>query len=694
MIFSISYSYWLLVVIILIAIIATYFLYQNQKIQFSRNVFLALVTLRFLSLFSLLFLLLSPFLKYIKNKVEKPTNVCLQDNSASEKFAFKKMDSVAYKKNVIDLIESLKEDFYVKSYSFGATLNDTLSFDYSKSMTDIHQAISTTLTNFENQNVGAIILASDGIYNQGLSPVSEIYPFKGAFYTVGVGDTSIQKDAFVARVFANKFVYTGDRFAIRSDVTAYDCMNHSVNVQIFSHNQNRIVASQTIQIQSNRFSKSLETIIDANSVGVQHFTISVSKVEGEQNVFNNSQDIYVEVLDSKERILILANAPHPDVNAIKEALSKNKNYKIDLALGDKPIQKLDDYNLVILHNLPSVIFNTKTLIEQANRAGVSLWFIVGQQTAIPLLNQYQTALQITARGASFNDVGVNVNKDFSFFNLNENDINRISHFPPLSAPFGEFKSGSMSQILMTQKIGEISTQQALWVMQSQGQSKTGVLAAEGIWRWRMYDFAQNKNTDAVDAFIQKTATYLSVKHNRKQFNVELNKKIFNENEPIMIDAELLNENYELVNTPDVTLTVSDESGKKSNFVMDKSNNSYSYNLGSLSSGKYDFTGHVSFNGKSFSSGGSFQVTSQNIEEVQTTADFGLLHQLAKNYSGEFVYANQISTLKDKIKMNNKIQNIIHSEAVSEPLIEWKWLFALLFLSLAAEWFLRKRNGSY
>ncbi len=618
----------------------------------------------------------------------------MQDNSASVKYAFRKTDSIAYKKSVNDLLESLKEDYVVKEYSFGNQMSDTLKFNYQDPATDISAAFETVLTNYENENLGAVILSSDGIYNKGISPLSENYPFKGAVYTVGLGDTTIQKDALVARVFANKIIYLGDKFAIRSDIAAYACEGSQIAINIFSHNQNRNIASQNITVSSTRFSKSIETIVDANSPGVHHYTISVSKVEGEQNVLNNSQDVYVEVLDSKESVLIVANSPHPDINAFKEALSKNKNYKIDIAMADKATARINDYNLVVLHNLPSVNFNANSIIEQAQKLGISVWYVVGSQTALPLFNKVQGALQIIPKAMATNDVQGIVNKDFSFFTLNQNYANSLNNLSPLSSPFGEYKAGANVQVLMTQKIGSVATQYPLWVMQPAGNAKLGVLAGEGIWRWRFYDFFQHKNHDAVDDYILKTAQYLSVKHDKKQFRSQLPKSVFTESENITIDAELYNENFELINTPDVNVVLVDENSKRTSFNMNKAGNSYSLNLGNLSAGKYAYSCNTAFNGKSFSSGGNFTVVYQNIEEVNTTADFGMLNQLAKNYKGEFVFPDNMSSLKERIRKNNNIKNIIRTESHTEPLIDWKWLFALLTILLGAEWYLRKTNGAY
>jgi hypothetical protein len=640
----------------------------------------------------LAFLLLSPVLKYLQNKEEKPMIAFIQDNSASEKVGFKKTDSIAYRKDVLNLIDELKKDYNVKEFSFGNQLSDSLKFKFNEQSTDISSALELVMTTLESNNLGGIILASDGIYNKGASPLSVNYPYKGAIYTIGLGDTNVQKDALVARVFANKVVYLGDQFAIRSDIAAYACKGSQVTMTVFSHNANRVISSQNAQVSDERYSKSIETILDAKSAGVQHFTITVSKVEGEQNLANNTQEVYVEVIDSKENVLIIANAPHPDVFAIRDALSKNKNYKIDVMTADKVNAKIGDYNLIILHNLPSVNYNANSLIDQAKKIGISIWYITGSQTAMAAFNQDQDALQITSRGLSANDAQGVLNPNFSYFTVNA--ANNISSLPPLSVPFGDYKIGPNTQVLMYQKLGGVTTQYPLFLVQQHVNGRVGVLTGEGIWRWRLYDYNQHNNHTLVDDYLLKTAQYLSVKHDKKQFRTSIAKTVYSESEPITFDAELYNENYELINAPDVNLVILDSANKKYQFTMNKNGNSYSLNIGNLGVGKYSYATSTSFNGQSYTATGNLIVVAQNIEEVNTTADFGLLNQLAQNYGGEFIYPSQIASLKEKIQRNASIKTILRSTVNINPLIDWKWLFALLIVLLSIEWFVRKRSGNY
>ncbi len=688
--FSIAYPAFFILFCLLAGALYAFFLYRKKKDSFeNKNVFWLSSILRGLSVSLLAFLLLSPIFRNLQNREEKPTIAILKDNSASQKFAFKSTDSIAYRKNLVALRDKLAADYTVKEYSFGDLLTDTLKFDYKEQATDISTNLESIIQSYDNENLAGIILASDGIYNLGANPAYQSTQFNGTIYTIGLGDTTIQKDAAVSRVFANKVVYLNDQFAIRSDLSVFAGQGKSLNVSIYDHSAGRTIANKNISVNSNRYSTSIESIVNASRAGLHRYTVRISTLDGERNIANNTQDVFVEVLDSKEKILILANAPHPDIAAIKSALSLNKNYKLTVKTADQLNVNPSDYNLIILHNLPSARFNATSVINQAKKSGVSIWYIAGTQCAIPLLNQQQNAMSITVRSANAANAFAAKNNDFSYFKIN---LPAQLGFPPLNTPFGTFKAGPNTQTLFDQKIGSVRTDYPLWIMQSGTRSKTAVLAGEGLWRWRMYDYQQHKNFKLTDELIAKTAQFLSVKNDKRKFRLSTQKAVYNESEPISFDAELFNENYELINDPEVNLTIKDSSGKEYKYNLNKEGSSYAINIGTLGAGRYSYSANTSYNGRTQSASGNIRVVSQNIEAINTTADFGMLNELANNHNGEFVFASQLSTLYDKIKANDRIKTVLRSELTTFPLIDKKWIFFLIFALLALEWFLRKRFG--
>lgn len=694
LIFSISYPYIYILVIFLLAALFAFLLYGKSKSQFPKTILWIITSFRFLGVFVLLFLLLSPIFRYKKEETIKPSLIILQDNSESIKYGWKNSDSSIFRKSLNDLIEKLNVDFNVIVHPFGYDITDTIRYDYTEKQTDISESINSIFLKYEHQNIGGVILASDGIYNKGFSPLQYNFPSNANMYCIGLGDTNTQQDLLVARVFANQIVYKGDAFVLKGDVVAFNCVGKTMQIQITEINTGKTLASKAITINKNNFSYTIESIIQAESAGIKKYNISVVPLENEQNIINNNQQISVEVLDNKENILLVANAPHPDINAIKEALINNKNYKLEICMADKLPSKTAQYNLIILHNLPSVKNPISTLVSQAKESGTSIWYIAGLQSAHNLLNSYQQSINIVPRTASAADIGAEFNNNFNLFNNVAENNKTLATLPPLQNIYGEYKAGNNTHTLLFQKNGNIVTNNPLWLLANEGKQRIGVLAGEGLWRWRMHNFLQTKNHKTVDDLIQKSVQFLSVKKDKKNFRIQTNKNIYSQFEPIVFDAEFYNDNYENINTPDVMLQIKNDSGWTMKYTLNKNANAYSLNIGTLSAGKYEYNAQTNFNNTNYTATGTFNVENVNTEMMNTRADWGMMKQLAENNNGHFFYINQMKSISDSIQNNKRIKSIIRTEVMSKPLIDWKWIFGLIVLLFSTEWFLRKRNGAY
>jgi hypothetical protein len=678
---------------VLAGLMFAFLLYNRNKI-FSSAITWLLSILRFLTGFICAFLLLNPVLKWIHHSTEKPIVVLLQDNSASQLKAFEKINKTQFEAALQSQIVELEKKYVVKKYSYGSVLSDSNQINYNQQSTDMAEAISQIHSTYENENLGAIVLTGDGLYNKGMNPSLLGLPVKASLYAIGVGDTTIQKDAILMRTYSNKVVYAGDKFAVKLDVLGLGCNANTATITITNKNTGKVVGTQAINFTGMRSSKTAEIIIEAGAKGINQYTATISTINGEQNTLNNMQEFYVEVIDSKDKILILCNSPHPDVFAMQDVIKQNKNSSVTVSTIDQFKGKASDYNLIVMHNLPSTIHNCTSLLNEAKAAGTGMLYIVGAQTALPLFNNSQSVLNISAAVGGTTDAGGTFAKNFNFFTTVESNANLISTLPPLASPFGTYKAGANTQTLFNQKIGSVSTNNPLWILQQNGIQRSGVITGEGFWRWRLYDFVQHKNHTIVDEFLQKTMQFLVVKQDKRQFRTHISKAINTINETISFDAELYNDNYELITPNDVSLTIADNKGNRYPFTMNKQEKNYSINIGTLPSGDYNFEAQTNYNGKNYSETGSFKVVNIDIETINTTADFNVMHQLADQYGGRFLYHNQVGELSNLINNNSNVKNVIKTSLDNEPLINWKWLFGLLIALLAAEWFVRKRNGGY
>ncbi|MCD4665305.1 MAG: hypothetical protein K8R68_08530, partial [Bacteroidales bacterium] len=180
----------------------------------------------------------------------------------------------------------------------------------------------------------------------------------------------------------------------------------------------------------------------------------------------------------------------------------------------------------------------------------------------------------------------------------------------------------------------------------------------------------------------------------KSFFRVFSKNNFKENENIIIDAEVYNESYELVNDPEVTLTITNSEGKKYTFTFSKSSKAYYLNAGSLPVDNYKYTARVLVGDKIFTDNGEFTVSPLNIEKINSIADHNLLYNLAKRRGGEMVYPGQLDELFEKINSREDIKTISYTKKRFTEILNLPWLLILIIALLSAEWFMRKRAGGY
>jgi hypothetical protein len=74
------------------------------------------------------------------------------------------------------------------------------------------------------------------------------------------------------------------------------------------------------------------------------------------------------------------------------------------------------------------------------------------------------------------------------------------------------------------------------------------------------------------------------------------------------------------------------------------------------------------------------------------ADHLLLQNLAQETGAKFYLPNNIKDLQNELSNNAKMKPVVYEEEILSTFIQQKWIFGLIFLLLAGEWFIRKWNG--
>ncbi len=690
------YPSWMVILCVLIGVIYSVIFYRREKLfsEISNPILYLMAILRFSVVTLLAILLLEPLVQSEIQKIEKPIVVIAQDNTQS---VVLNKDSLFYKNDypqkMNQLISALSEKYEVKTISFGEQLSDQLSFSFSERQTDISQLFEDLYAKYYGRNLGAVIIASDGVYNKGHNPLYSSSNIKNAsIYTIALGDTNQKKDVAIANVAHNKIAYLGNDFPLEVVINSSFFKGKITNVSVVK--DDKIIASQEISFTSDNDVLTIPFKIEATKSGKHKYEVVVNELEDEFTLVNNKTEIFIDILDNKQQILLVYAAPHPDIGAMKLSIEKNINYKVDVISIDDYKGKIEEYNLVILHQIPSVNGSESKLLKDIENSKQATLFVLGAKNQFSTFNQLKTGLSIIAP-KGITDAKPVLNNAFKSFTTSDLQVNLIPQLPPMQIPFaGDYKLATGAQVYMYQKIGNTQTQFPLIAFNDKDGQKNGFILGEGIWRWKFQDFIKNDNNQAFDDLISKMVQYLSVKEDKNKFRVNCSGE-FLENENVIIQAELYNDIFELVNDVDVTLDITNEEGLSvPQKAFSKAGSAYRLDAGSFTPGNYSYIAKTVYDGKKYEVKGDFVVKELKIEFLNTVSDFSLLFNLSEKSGGKMYFKDDFQGIVNDIENNNNVASISYVNKELTDVIKWKWILFLLLALLSIEWFLRKRNGAY
>lgn len=665
----------------------------HKAVSLGRNMRYLLTALRFITVSLIALLLLSPMIKRVSSKPQKPLVLVVQDNSASVNlFKPKGFDAAKMVADLGSLKKALGDDYDVREFHFDAALKDSLSTTFNGKQTDISAVFSGLADRFSNQNIGALILATDGLYNKGSSPQYVARNLKANIYTVALGDTIPKRDLLIANINYNKTAFLGNDFIVEVLAEAYQ--SKGGNMRLSVSEDGAPVSTQNFVVQAADLRKTIPVTLHADKKGIHKFTFSLQPIQNEISTANNTETVYIEVLDARQKILVVYNGPHPDISAIKTSLEGNRNYDVKTSqLTDVTAAKLSTYSLIVLYQLPAIgTAIPATLQTQLNQLRIPVWYMAGAQSNLTQLNALQKVVQINSARQDMQEVFALPKADFTAFTLSDSARHALASLPPLSAPFGTYSTANTQNVLLKQKVGNVETSYPLLAFGEDNGHRVAVLTGEGLWKWRLAEFKASGNYEGFDELLGQSVQYLTANNNRERFRVYPAKNIFDEDEDVMLNAELYNEALQLTNTPDVKIDLKGNGNKTYSFMFTRSSQSYQLNAGALPVGDYEYTAATKNGDKTFTASGRFVIKPLNAETRQSTADHRLLYTLSKENGGQLIQPSQINQLPELIRHNENIKTIVYDDKTYREMVDEKWAFFMILALLSTEWFLRKRDG--
>jgi hypothetical protein len=650
------------------------YFYKNKNYN-KVNILLAL--LRFLSVFSILLLLINPIISRKTYETSKTPLPIVVDNSQS--ISELKQENISKElSQKLSENSQLKDKYDVQLFSFDTDFYSDKPIDYEGKQSNIHKVAQNLKQLYRNQNF-PIVLLSDGNQTIGNDYVYS-FPQNNQVYPLVLGDTTNFLDVKINQLNVNKYAFLKNKFPV--EVFLQYNGNKSINTTFSIQQGNNTIHKQTVSFSANKKSQEITVLLNADRVGVHTYKAIISTSEAEKNKYNNVKNFAVEIIDERSEIALISAINHPDLGAIKRAIESNVQRKVTL-LKPQQIKTLQDYNVLILYQ-PNAEF--KSILEQNKNLQLNTFVITGLSTDYSVLNQYQDQLAFRMSGQQ-EDFTAEFNPQFNSFAL---DNIGFEQFPPLENSFGNIDIKGNVNTLLQSQIRNIKTENPLLAFAENGMKRNAYLFGENIWKWRVESHLKTKSFEQFDVFMDKIIQFLASNASKKSLIVT-HESFYNSGENIEISAQYFNKNYEFEENAQLTIQLKN---KKTNVTKTydflKGNGEYKVNFEDLEAGNYSFT--VKENNSKASYSGNFEVLDFEIEKQSVNPDVSRLTQLATNTKGKIFYPTQVDKLIAELLKKESFPAIQKEIVKKSPLIDLIWLLILLAITLTTEWFVRKYNG--
>ena len=635
--------------------------------------------LRFLSVFAVLILIINPSFDKIKIAIEKPNLIVAIDNSSS-------VSHLKQDRSVLEFVENIKNNndlknkFNINYYTFGESLNASDSITFSDKQTNISKAF-TQLNQVYKQTTSPTLLVTDGNQTYGNDYQFSSNSYKQPVYSIILGDTITYTDLKIQQLNINKYAYLKNKFPIEA-ILVYNG-NSTISSKFIVKNGNATVYSKALTFSKNNNSKVINLTLPANRVGVNNYKAILVPLESEKNTINNTKNFAVEVINQKTKIAIVSDFSHPDLGVLKKSIESNEQRSVFILNSKNIINQINDFQLVILYQ-PNSKFNT--VFSQLELQNKNKFVIVGTKTSLSFLNKVSENYSHAITNQTENYLA-ELNSNYSPFVID--DLN-FESFPPLLSNYGEVKFNIPFQSILNKTVSGVSTNQTLLATFETNGRREAVLFGENLWQWRGRSYLNEKSFNAFDEFIGKLIQYLASKKQKSRLKLDY-ESFYNGSGNITINAAFFDKNYIFDTRETLNITVTNKvSEERKTFPLILKNNNYQVDLSSLPPSEYSFT--VRASKENISKSGSFQILEYNVEQQFLNANVTKLQQLATNSLGSSYFIDNTRGLVNDLLNDNRYVPIQKSSKNILPLIDWKYLLAIIALSLSLEWFLRKYNG--
>jgi len=660
----------------LILALGIYFFYfRKSPYQGSRAWILA--GLRFLTLFAILFFLLQPFLLSRENYSIKPHLIWLEDRSESMSFHKDTLILDSALEGISQLRNSLDEDYQQSWFPFAQNIIEDSSS--STDFTNLYQAISESRDRYYGEPLAAMVLISDGIYNQGRNPIQlQSIGQELPIYTLMHGNRQRERDLSIKSLRYNKRISLGRILSVEIDLEALNAEGELFDLILFNA-EGKQVEKRSFRIDRKDWFESLIFEIPTTEEGFQNYRLKIESAKVDSNPDNNVGAIGFEVLKEAFQIIVYSPVSHPDVAAIRRALSTELNWDLKYIRESEKID-LAEAKAVVAFDWDA------SLVDRLKQENIPTLFFASAQSNLDLLeigdgNSRESELQFGR-----------INPSMGLFDYSETLSKEANSWPPLEGVYSSVQAANWAETLMYKRIGDLDIDDPIAFSGELNGRRIGLFLGRGIWRWRVYNYKHQNNTEAFDTFFRSWLDYLQSQEREEDLILDFEKELY-ANQASKVMAKLYDPSGAMVNKPELSLNLSGSKGEQFEYRFSRKANFYRLKLDGLEPGFYRYRAKTSLGNRTYEASGRIWVKENSLEKQDLQARRALLQDLSAKSGGKAYELNDWSRLLEDLKEIDAPGQLAERKIKRELISKW-WLFFVVLISLSLEWFLRKFWGHY
>ncbi|MCA9131792.1 MAG: hypothetical protein KDA45_01500, partial [Planctomycetales bacterium] len=207
--------------------------------------------------------------------------------------------------------------------------------------THLGDAIKSILERELGGPLAGVVLLTDGRNNAGSDP-RQILPtalnMRVPLYVVGLGSEHSPPNLQLVEIDTPKRLYPGDRFSLTALVGSSDFAGRSVTVQITAGPKDAplqtlgIEAEKQVELPADGSMLPVPFELAPKSVGQWQYAAQVLPLPGESDARDNLRGTLIEVIERKNRVLIVAGGPTREYQFVRNLLYRDRDVESHVLL--------------------------------------------------------------------------------------------------------------------------------------------------------------------------------------------------------------------------------------------------------------------------------------------------------------------------------------------------------------------------